>query len=186
MIFRGRVGPRAGRICKRRSGTGTRRQTETCCDLRLPALQRRFRGDRLTGHTFRWRVDILQLIFLSGRRSDVGGLSGRLTDRCEEIKLGQMCRSARGIIDDLLRGYEGRFTTDMSKVWRWRCRTRGLNGGIVAVSGGGNRTQVWQRRSGCIYKVTTPGRSWIWHYRSEIRRGWCGVSVFRAAPVAGT
>jgi len=36
---------------------------------------------------------ILGLILLSGRRSDVGRLSGRLTDGCEEIKLGQMLKA---------------------------------------------------------------------------------------------
>jgi hypothetical protein len=110
-----------------------------------------------------------------------------LTDGCEEVKLGQMCRGARVIGGDLLRGYEGGFTADRSKVWRRWCRKWwSSGGGIVTDSGVDSRTQVWRRGSGCIHNVTTPLGSWIWHRRSEIRRGRCGVRVFRASPVAGT
>jgi hypothetical protein len=45
-------------------------------------------------------VDVLQLIFLSRRRPNVGRLS-RLSDRGEEIKLREMCRSAGMVGGDL-------------------------------------------------------------------------------------
>ena len=123
------------------------RHTDTYRCVRMPALQGWLRGNRLAGYRFRLGIRILKLLFLSGRRSDVRRHSRRLTDGCEEIKLGQMCRGMRVNGGDLLR-YEGMFTAGRrTKVWWWRGR-KSLCSGIVAGSGGGSRTQVWGRRGG--------------------------------------
>ena len=66
-----------------------------------PALQWGIRGNWLGGDRLRLGgVDVLQLIFLSRRRPNVGRLS-RLSDRGEEIKLREMCRSAGMVGGDL-------------------------------------------------------------------------------------
>jgi hypothetical protein len=63
------------------------RHTDTYCYARMPALDGWLRGNWLTRYRFRWGIGILKLIFLSGRRSEVGRHSRRLTEGCEEIKL---------------------------------------------------------------------------------------------------
>ena len=66
---------------------------------RTPALQGRIGDNRLARDGLRWGVDILQLILFGGWRPDV--IMRRPVDRREEVKFGEMCRSAGVVRCDL-------------------------------------------------------------------------------------